>query len=69
MKTDTYLWQCACSALGDSPTTIVLAQMQVPSGLSIASVNVSQDPITSGSDQEVSVAVVDNSAADAPAAV
>jgi 5-hydroxyisourate hydrolase-like protein (transthyretin family) len=46
--------------------TIVLAQTEVPSGLSIASVNVSQDPITHGSNQEVSVAVVDNSA-DAPA--
>jgi 5-hydroxyisourate hydrolase-like protein (transthyretin family) len=46
--------------------TIVLAQTEVPPGLSIASVNVSQDPITRGSDQEVSVAVVDNSA-DAPA--
>jgi hypothetical protein len=42
--------------------TIVLAQTEVPSGLSIASVNVSQDPITYGSNQEVSVAVVDNSA-------
>jgi hypothetical protein len=42
--------------------TIVLAQTEVPSGLSIASVNVSQDPITHGSNQEVSVAVVDNSA-------
>jgi 5-hydroxyisourate hydrolase-like protein (transthyretin family) len=42
--------------------TIVLAQIEVPSGLSIASVNVSQDPITHGSNQEVSVAVVDNSA-------
>ena len=49
------------------PTTIVLAQMQVLSDLSIASVNVSQDPITHGSDQEVSVTVVDNSADDAPA--
>ena len=46
--------------------TIVLAQTEVPPGLSIASVNVSQDPITRGSDQEVSVTVVDNSA-DAPA--
>ena len=47
--------------------TIVLAQMGAPSGLSIASVNISQDPITRGSDQEVSVVVADNSA-DAPAA-
>jgi 5-hydroxyisourate hydrolase-like protein (transthyretin family) len=46
--------------------TIVLAQTEVPSGLSITSVNVSQDLITHGSNQEVSVAVVDNSA-DAPA--
>jgi hypothetical protein len=42
--------------------TIVLAQTEVPSGLSITSVNVSQDLITHGSNQEVSVAVVDNSA-------
>jgi hypothetical protein len=46
------------------PTTIVLAQMQVLSDLSIASVNVSQNPITRGSDQEVFVAVVDNNSAD-----
>jgi hypothetical protein len=46
------------------PTTIVLAQMQVPSDLSIASVDVSQNPITRGNDQEVSVAVVDNNSAD-----
>jgi hypothetical protein len=43
--------------------------MQVTSGLSITSVIVSQNPITCGSDQEVSVAVVDNNSADdAPAA-
>jgi hypothetical protein len=48
------------------PTT-VLAQIEEPSGLSIASVNISQNPITRGSDQEVSVAVIDNSA-NAPAA-
>ena len=42
--------------------------MEEPSGLSIASVNVSKDPITRGSDQEVSMAVVDNNSADAPAA-
>src|SRR5829696_9253037 len=46
------------------PTTIVLGQMQVLSDLSIASVNVSQNPITRGSDQEVFVAVVDNNSAD-----
>ena len=50
------------------PTTIVLAQTEVPPGLSIVSVTVSTDPITRGSDQEVSVAVVDNNSADdAPA--
>jgi len=46
------------------PTTIVLAQTEVPPGLSIVSVTVSTDPITRGSDQEVSVAVVDNNSED-----
>jgi hypothetical protein len=44
------------------PTTTAIAQMEESAGLSIASVNVSQDPIILGSDQEVSIAVVDNSA-------
>ena len=45
------------------PTTTItaLAQMEETAGLSIISVNVSQDPIILGSDQEVSIAVVDNS--------
>jgi hypothetical protein len=43
------------------PTT-AMAQMEEPAGLSIASVNVSQDPIILGSDQEVLIAIVDNSA-------
>jgi hypothetical protein len=44
------------------PTTTALAQMEGPLGLLIASVNVPQDPIIIGTDQEVSVHVVDNSA-------
>jgi 5-hydroxyisourate hydrolase-like protein (transthyretin family) len=45
------------------PTAITaLAQVEEPLGLLIASVNVPQDPIILGSDQEVSVHVVDNSA-------
>ena len=44
------------------PTTITaLAQMEEPGDLLIASVYVPQDPIILGSDQEVSVHVVDNS--------
>ena len=43
-------------------TTTALAQMEGPLGLLIASVNVPQDPIIIGTDQEVSVHVVDNSA-------
>jgi hypothetical protein len=43
------------------PTTAV-AQIEGPLGLLIASVNVPQDPIILGTDQEISVHVVDNSA-------
>jgi hypothetical protein len=43
------------------PTT-ALAQIEGPLGLLIASVNVPQDPIILGTDQEISVHVVDNSA-------
>ena len=43
------------------PTT-TLAQIEGPLGLLIASVNVPQDPIILGTDQEISVHVVDNSA-------
>jgi hypothetical protein len=43
-------------------TTTTLAQMEGPLGLLIASVNVPQDPLIIGTDQEVSVHVVDNSA-------
>jgi 5-hydroxyisourate hydrolase-like protein (transthyretin family) len=43
------------------PTT-ALAQIEGPLGLLIASINVPQDPIILGTDQEISVHVVDNSA-------
>jgi hypothetical protein len=43
------------------PTT-AFAQMEGPLGLLIASVNVSQDSVILGTDQEISVHVVDNSA-------
>jgi len=66
MKQIHIIYDSVLAALLAIVPTIVLAQTEVPSGLSIASVNVSQDPITHGSNQEVSVAVVDNSA-DAPA--
>jgi hypothetical protein len=62
MKQIHIIYDSVLAALLAIVPTIVLAQIEVPSGLSIASVNVSQDPITHGSNQEVSVAVVDNSA-------
>src|SRR5215204_2170797 len=62
MKQIHIIYDSVLAALLAIVPTIVLAQTEVPSGLSIASVNVSQDPITHGSNQEVSVAVVDNSA-------
>jgi hypothetical protein len=43
------------------PTT-ALAQMEGPLGLMIGSINVPQDPIILGTDQDISVHVVDNSA-------
>ena len=56
------IYGCILAVLFVLIPTTALAQIEGPLGLMIASVNVPQDPIILGTDQEISVHVVDNSA-------